>query len=278
MPSPPSLGRILRSMDADAARVIETVHPAGLYLPYHDHEHASVNLTWAGRYEEKFPHRCIDSGPATVVIKPAGIRHFNRYGTVNTHCIMVDFGARALEWDEPRASALGDVWTARGGPAAAAMREVWSELRIGDSASRLIIDGCISRILEVADRRRRPRRAEDGSPKWLVWVEEFLHAHATRPVRLNDLARLADVHPGHLCKAFKRQYRVSVGCYQRRLQVDVARRRLLESADTVARVAAEAGFADQSHFGRVFKAQFGVSPAEYRRLADRPALERRILF
>ena len=38
-----------------------------------------------------------------------------------------------------------------------------------------------------------------------------------------------------------------------------------------ARIAADLGFADGSHFGRAFKARFGVTPAAFRRTAAPPA-------
>jgi len=40
---------------------------------------------------------------------------------------------------------------------------------------------------------------------------------------------------------------------------------------SAARIAADLGFADGSHFGRAFKARFGETPAAFRRDAARPA-------
>lgn len=41
-------------------------------------------------------------------------------------------------------------------------------------------------------------------------------------------------------------------------------RGLLRSGEGIAAAAAEAGFADQSHFGRWFRRAFGVTPGRYR--------------
>lgn len=41
-------------------------------------------------------------------------------------------------------------------------------------------------------------------------------------------------------------------------------RRLLRAGDSIAGVAAETGFADQSHLGRCFRRAFGVTPGRYR--------------
>jgi AraC-like DNA-binding protein len=41
-------------------------------------------------------------------------------------------------------------------------------------------------------------------------------------------------------------------------------RRLIESGADLAQAAADAGFADQSHLTRVFRAMVGVTPGEFR--------------
>ena len=55
----------------------------------------------------------------------------------------------------------------------------------------------------------------------------------------------------------------------RRLRVERARLLIQEGASDLASVALEAGFADQSHFTRVFRRLVGTTPGEYRRSARR---------
>jgi len=50
--------------------------------------------------------------------------------------------------------------------------------------------------------------------------------------------------------------------YQVRIRVEAARRMLL-SGFAIATVAAELGFADQSHFTRHFRRVMGITPAQY---------------
>lgn len=268
MSSPMTFGRIVRTATVDAAVLIETVHGAGLRLPRHDHAHASLNLTFAGSYDEVFGSRSVASGPGTVVLKPAGVHHANRYGSAETRCVMAEFTPRASERIAAGSAVLGRVWTARGGPAALALRELWSELRLPDRASPLIMESCLWRVLGLAE-REHSREQRAGRPRWLAWVEEFIreNAHRHRPLTLRELAAVADVHPGHLNKVFSRHFRLPVGRYLRRLQLERARRLLLESPQSLAQIAVESGFADQSHFTRVFKAYTGSTPAQYRSAA-----------
>jgi AraC-like DNA-binding protein len=53
----------------------------------------------------------------------------------------------------------------------------------------------------------------------------------------------------------------------RELRLTWAAGRLADSDDAIAQVALEAGFFDQSHFTRMFKRHFGLTPLAYRRAA-----------
>ena len=50
----------------------------------------------------------------------------------------------------------------------------------------------------------------------------------------------------------------------RRLRLDWAAAQLADSDVTLAQLAAEAGFVDQSHFTRAFKRHTGLTPGRYR--------------
>ena len=83
------------------------------------------------------------------------------------------------------------------------------------------------------------------------------------------LIALAGVHPVHLARTFRREYGVTVGEYARALRLDWAQALLSDPDLSLAEVAAGAGFADQSHFTRAFRAYAGVTPGRYRELLRR---------
>jgi AraC family transcriptional regulator len=68
-----------------------------------------------------------------------------------------------------------------------------------------------------------------------------------------------------LARTFRRQRGESVGDCVRRLRVESARRLLEDGRQPLSEVALAAGFADQSHFTRVFRRLTGMTPGEYRR-------------
>jgi AraC family transcriptional regulator len=72
----------------------------------------------------------------------------------------------------------------------------------------------------------------------------------------------------HLARAFRTRYGVSVGEYGRRLRLEWAAAEVARSDTPLALIAARAGFADQSHFTRVFKQHIGATPGAYRRVVQ----------
>jgi AraC family transcriptional regulator len=85
------------------------------------------------------------------------------------------------------------------------------------------------------------------------------------PLRMRDLARDAGVHPVHLARVFRKMEKRTPGEYQQRLQVRAACELLRDPEWPLAVIAAECGFADQSHFTRVFRRMTGTTPAQFRR-------------
>jgi transcriptional regulator GlxA family with amidase domain len=66
-----------------------------------------------------------------------------------------------------------------------------------------------------------------------------------------------------LIRLFRERYGVTPFAYQRNLRVERARD-AIRHGKSLPDVAAEAGFADQSHLGRAFRAVMGATPGQYR--------------
>lgn len=87
-------------------------------------------------------------------------------------------------------------------------------------------------------------------------------------VDLETLARAAGLDRFQALRAFKKRFGLPPHAYQLRLRVTRARVLLLQGAPA-SEVAAQCGFADQSHLIRHFKRIAGVTPSQYVR--QRPA-------
>jgi AraC family transcriptional regulator len=133
-----------------------------------------------------------------------------------------------------------------------------------DDLTPLALEGMLLELVAELV-RGTAQRGGDDAPRWLREATDFLHAHFTEKCTSEAVAAAAGVHPSHLMRAFRRRHGCTVGEYVRGLRVEYALR-LLEISDApLAQVALDAGFCDQGHFGRAFKAHTGASPGEFRR-------------
>jgi len=80
---------------------------------------------------------------------------------------------------------------------------------------------------------------------------------------LAELAQMATMSRYQLIRAFRALTGMTPHAYQLNLRINQARAWLL-SGEEMADIAYRLGFADQSHFQRVFKAYAGVTPGLYR--------------
>lgn len=94
-------------------------------------------------------------------------------------------------------------------------------------------------------------------------VREYLEAHLAEDVSLAGLAILCGLNRFRLVREFRRRFGLPPHAYQTQLRLRRVRRLLL-AGEPAAEAALAAGFADQSHMIRKFKAVYGVTPGQYR--------------
>jgi len=92
---------------------------------------------------------------------------------------------------------------------------------------------------------------------------DFVHGHLSDDISLESLAGAAGLSPFHFARLFKRSTGLSPHQYVLRCRVERARGLLMRSKSSIAEVAVEVGFCDQSHLAAHFKRVYGVSPKAF---------------
>lgn len=99
-------------------------------------------------------------------------------------------------------------------------------------------------------------------------VQDYIERHLGEAISLEDLARVAGVSRFHFARQFRARTGESPMGYLLRMRVERAKARLRDSRARVIDIAAELGFADQSHFARAFRRLVGMQPSAYARVAE----------
>jgi AraC-like DNA-binding protein len=138
-----------------------------------------------------------------------------------------------------------------------------SEFRRADSESPLIVEALlfdlVSRHLNIIRDRSSTR------PRWLGSLLDYLDDTFEQEWSLQNMASEMGVHPVYLCRTFSEHFDCTLGEYIRKQRALRAWQLLGIGDSTLAEIALQSGFADQSHFTRAFKNHFGITPGEWRR-------------
>ena len=119
-------------------------------------------------------------------------------------------------------------------------------------------------VAHHGSRMPRVREAGRGLAKYqLNRAIDFIHGHLSQDVSLGSLAEAAGLSPFHFARLFKRSTGLSPHQYLLRCRVERARGLLMRSRSSIAEVAVEVGFCDQSHLAAHFKRVYGVSPKAF---------------
>jgi AraC family transcriptional regulator len=118
--------------------------------------------------------------------------------------------------------------------------------------------------LQHADARHSPA-PQQLSSRTIAEVGEYIEAGLTGRLTLEELARVAKLSPFHFARCFKATTGLAPHQYVLARRIELAKRLIMTTSQSVQDTAWAAGFENISHFRRQFAAQVGVVPGLLRR-------------
>lgn len=261
-----TLGTVRNSRSCGGITVSTTLYASRAKLPAHEHGHAYLCLIADGEYCQTAGARSDDCRRGTLMVHPEGHKHADHFGSGGARCINIHVD-RALTGDIAVRRLLGDYRRLDLPAGPALLSRIECELAAGDEAAPLSLQAATLELVALACRQDRC----DDVPGWMVRVFEKLHDDPCRAPSVAELAALAGVHPAHLARSFHRVSGFTIGDYLRRLRIGRACAELSASRRPIAMIALDAGFADQSHFSRMFRHVTGETPRAWRQRMQNPS-------
>lgn len=96
-------------------------------------------------------------------------------------------------------------------------------------------------------------------------VVRFIHTHYSEPLKVKELAARAGLSEYQFEQRIRNIFQITAGQLIQKVRMEASLRRLRETENSVAQIASECGYTDQSAFARQFRQTLGLSPSEYRR-------------
>jgi AraC family transcriptional regulator len=242
--------------------VTNALFPAAHRLDKHFHDRTVLGITLEGGWESTVGSTRLANVPGMLHVEPAGECHVNQFGSHGARVVVIQ-PDQSDALVKPFQALLASAFQIKVGFAGLQIAErLRRELCWQDDLTPLAIESLCLDMLVSASRSQRVR--EEHAPAWLLRTVDYAQAQFLERPSLQELGKVAGVSPEHLNRAFRRSYGMSTAEYLRHLRLDWAADRLRKSDDSLAEIACAAGFADQSHFTRRFKRQFGATPAMFR--------------
>jgi AraC family transcriptional regulator len=256
-------GQVVGRLDVEGATVFETVHNRPMQVPRHEHAYPYITILLRGRYRE--PSRRGDSYfvPFSAVFHPAHVRHSGIVDAMGCQFF-------TLELESPRMNSMqtyvpsDSVFDWHGERILWPMLRLFREYRDSETRSSLTME---SLILEIVSAVAANGQNATVVPlhRWRLLLEK-IHDSFRESIRVRDLASAAGIHPVHVARLFRRYTGVTPGEYLQQLRVQQACRLMQEPERSLAEIASESGFADQSHLNRVLRRFVHCSPGTLRGL------------
>lgn len=134
--------------------------------------------------------------------------------------------------------------------------------------------GAVTGIIGIS-RDLGPQDERDSQYEKLREALAYLHAHYSQSVRMQALVDLTGFSMSKLQRSFRRVFQLTPQQVLAKLRLQMAMH-LLHGDKRITEIGHACGFSDQSAFTRQFKTATGMTPREYRELANAKLVERAI--
>lgn len=112
----------------------------------------------------------------------------------------------------------------------------------------------------------RGARATGGLSPWQIRRAcDFIEAHLTGDPTIATLSHECGISTSHFARAFRASLGMTPHSWITKRRLSRAKSMMIEGPESLAEIAIQCGFVDQSHLGRQFLKEEGQSPAQWRR-------------
>lgn len=137
--------------------------------------------------------------------------------------------------------------------------KIYQELSLKDSYSNQALYASLLSVFSQGTKKL-------STSSWLKDIKEVLNDRWSEFISLKELAAELNLHPVTISRYFPKYFGCSLGDYMRKLKVERALFYLQHTPKNLTEIAYDCGFADQSHFIRVFKTYTGFTPKEFKKI------------
>lgn len=104
----------------------------------------------------------------------------------------------------------------------------------------------------------------------LMPAATYMEQHYAQTISMSEMASLVNLSATHFNRRFKQLLRMTPMHYLRSIRIQAAQKLLTTTSDSLAAIAGNVGYSDQSHFTKRFREVTGMTPSAYRKRFVKP--------
>lgn len=99
-------------------------------------------------------------------------------------------------------------------------------------------------------------------------IIKYINENLQNELSIDEIACSCYMSKYHMCRKFKDETGTTIGNYIKLQRIYLSKKLLADKESRISDVALETGFSDTSHFTKVFSAEVGITPSQYKKLAS----------
>jgi len=212
------------SREIGGALLSEVRHTRPVSVAPHSHEAPYFSLLLEGSYSEAATDFAVRYEPYTVVFHDALTEHWDAIPVDGCRMFFVELLAPWVDVVSatPRPAHLFEM---DGSASTWLILRLHREFLSGEAASALTVESVLFELCEYLSESSVDTARE---PAWIARVEEVLRSRLSARIDLRAMAHRMGVNPSHLCRAFRRFRRRTIGDYVMGLRIQFVCRTLAE--------------------------------------------------
>ncbi len=255
-------------MEFGGLNLVEAASQTHFIVPPHQHEATHVTLMLEGNCADTYRNHARTLTPLTALYFHPGESHGLHVGQQPIRTFDIEITPHWFRQHEALAASPMAVLESSRYATGWLMTRLYREFKERDDLSPLVMEGLLLEIFADLVRAAKSGKVK-SAPFWLHRVKELIADEFARPLTLAEMAKTVGVHPAYLAHVFRQHYHCTPGEFLRRIRIERASEYLCHSNLSLAEIALATGFADQSHFSRLFKRAMGLTPSQFRNLHRR---------
>lgn len=225
----------------------------GVIMPAHSHGTAQLSTLLCGQSVEQIASSTVENHHGVAEFKPMDCYHANTIGTEGALLLSINLDDKS----EGFTAEFGKVgWHLSDITQADATWRFLRDVMFRPKENTTVdLEEVILGLLSGA----RPYQGKvKTAPNWLKLAVQALHDDT---LSIGAIASNIGVHRVHLSRVFQAHFGISVSHYRQKILLQRSLSALFHHNQNLVQSSCDSGFSDQSHFTRVLKQHFSVTPS-----------------